>query len=320
MNIQLPYHSIHEYRQHNFKSASDSLTYSGKFPLGRSNYINNLTEFSTGNFKDRTWAPNPFIHAKIGSKKLLVVVGESWTYSDSLSPLISASEHWDNPLFRVASSFSSKLAHILNSDLLLFAVPGYSTFQIIRLLEDSLYYANKLNEYDEIACVVQMSSPGRDVFLDDTEIVPEVSNFLNSDTPVYNWKEWHTKLDELYLNGIDGILKKYKITNSVVWRNFNEFLYRDFDKFSFKVLPDPCMRYLCELSGLNITLADTLESEFFENIHLRKNLSVTTEELTENLDRAQKSLDVLAYSELNDWHMNHTGHYVWASRLLPYLV
>jgi hypothetical protein len=84
-----------------------------------------------------SWVPEPHqVHndppsdceillVKKNTTNLLITIGESWTYPDSLHG-ISAFQAKDNPMHRLENAFWSHMARELNCDILVSAKPGHS--------------------------------------------------------------------------------------------------------------------------------------------------------------------------------------------------
>lgn len=280
------------------------------------NFVSNDARFYTKN--SNSHFQNTEVLIKKSSETLLICVGESWTYGDSLLPYVKASENLDNLPYRIGHNFSGRLANYLKSDLLLTAVPGWSSFEIFNALEKILENKELLKKYKKINIVTQLSSPGRD-YGEDFSNHQNLYNLFNHPTKKYNWDEWHKEHDTIYLNWYQKLKNINPRYNFVLWRNFNDFNLNDFSSYSFNVVKDPCMKYLINLNGMEVKLAKNLEHSFFKDINQIPTLQVSKDELIQYLREIDYAFEKLAESELNEWHMNVSGHWVWMVKLLNYI-
>lgn len=254
---------------------------------------------------------NVGIYCKGVSKKLLIVVGESWTYGDSLHPYIKAIDGKDNIPYRISTIFAGKVANYLNSDLLLFAEPGDANINYWLKLEKMLEFVYEQNYYDDVYLIVQMTSPGRDYI---EGFVPDRLKHLLSVTPnefpVLLWDDWHYEYDKAYLNWLQEIVTKYPLRKTVLWKNFNEFLYKEREKFTYNVIETPFQRYAVEMSDETYPSSKNLEMKFYENVDKIYNLKVDIGTLENEMTKIDEGFAKLGRSMINNWHPNECGHWV----------
>lgn len=279
--------------------------------LHNNSYYNKTKEIYT---LDGNGNINVGIYCKGVSKKILIVVGESWTYGDSLNPYVKCVDNLDNIPYRISTIFSGKVANFLNSDLLLFSQPGDSNMSYWLKLEMMLSFVEEQKYYDEIYLIVQMTSPGRDYGFHLTE---EKLNHLFSksknDFPILSWNEWLYEYDKAYFNWLQQIVNKFTIKSTVLWKNFNEFNYKERDSYNFQVIEIPFQRYAIEMSGEKVDLPNCLEMFFYENMNKIYNLKVDLEIMEEELNKIDIGIQKLGSSMLNNWHPNESGHWILAS-------
>jgi hypothetical protein len=287
-------------------------------PLNPSSYYFKINELFVGKnnaIPDSSRIVN--LYSKTGSKTLLIVFGESWTYGDSLHPYVNCVRELDNIPYRISTVFAGKLANWLNSDLLLCAEPGNSNMGYWSQLENLLNeYKNIKDEYDEVYLVIQMTSPGRDYSKHFThDKLKHLFSVTDNNYPKLEWKDWLIEYDRLYLNWLSELTNKYNFNGVVVWKNFNEFHIRDFDKYNFGVVDIPFHRYAPEMSGHRFEVADILEMTFFEDIHRLKNLIYDDKTIELQLKKIEDGWFALGNSMLNNFHPNDIGHWVLATRI-----
>ena len=92
-------------------------------------------------------------------KKLVVTIGESWTWGDSLGQ--TRHPDYDNKQFRLSHVYGRQLADMLDADFLNIAEPGQSNLWIAQHFQ---LFLNNLTEflYDEIIVVLTLTEVGRE--------------------------------------------------------------------------------------------------------------------------------------------------------------
>lgn len=178
---------------------------------------------------ETTFQPNlnTEVWLKRGKRNLVIVVGESWSWGDSMGGqhihLVDNTEH------RINNNLGIPAAIHYDSDFCLCAVPGGNNVNItmsLRRLINETY-----DEYDSIRCIIQITEPSRDT----TQLnsyplinytIPDEFRFKNFykeilESPVsiqefYVW--YHHKLKSLY----DRIIHRPKI-KYLFWRNFTRW-------------------------------------------------------------------------------------------------
>lgn len=124
---------------------------------------------------------NGFDYVKHNRANLLITIGESWTWGDSLQ---AQWKSFDNKEFRLFNVYGGQLAELLNADFLNIAEPGQSNLWIADHLD---LVVSKLDEfnYDRIDIVLTLTEVGREFNGDRdhnriyTELLTDVANFQN---------------------------------------------------------------------------------------------------------------------------------------------
>ena len=263
-------------------------------------------------------AINTEVLVKRNKSHLLISVGESWTYGDNFQG-VQSGQGRDDPFYRLDHCFSGIMAKALNSDLLLFAVPGncnqHHMHDLDRLLEE--YHT----AYEKITVVMQLTSPGRD----NSEHHDYYTNLKGYDLlyskqktidPILSMKDWFELYDEMMLSEYDRILKSYTNVNGIIWKNFNNFLV-DFTSDSFIIVECPWVEHTAKMHGINIKLPCMNEAGWWE-AHYKTygNFEQNTDEKMEQLNRLEESTKLLNYSSWNGFHPKEIYHLAWASHLL----
>ena len=110
------------------------------------------------------WVSHPALytefHIKRNKENLLLVIGESWTYGETLQGVATGIQKY-NFERQLESCFGVRLAKILNTDLYQYAVPGNCNFYMFTELDRILKHLSTL-EYKKIFVCVQMTEPARE--------------------------------------------------------------------------------------------------------------------------------------------------------------
>jgi hypothetical protein len=253
---------------------------------------------------------NVTLYCKTESKRLLVVIGESWTYGDNLKPYVRCVENKDNIPYRVSTIFAGKVATYLKSDLLINSQPGNCNINHYYRLSEYIDAIQEDGSYDEVFLVFQLTSPGRDYR---NNMVDEPIKHLFSKTPnnfpILEYHDWQYEYDKTYFNLIQEQVLRMQFKSTVIWKNFNEFHYKERDQYNFDVIEYPFMRLVIQMSGYDYEPSKNMEHTFYENINELYNLKVDIETMEEEIDKQNKGLQLLGKSMLNNFHPNEIGHW-----------
>lgn len=100
---------------------------------------------------------NPFHYLSRDSGNLLVTVGDSWTYGDSLGNT-RVRDGVDDTEYRLAHVYGNLLSEQLDYDWMNLALPGASNFCMLNWLGQLL---DRKYNYQSITCVVTLTEAGR---------------------------------------------------------------------------------------------------------------------------------------------------------------
>lgn len=291
-----------------YKTLNEDLETSKK-NLHPNSFIYKCNEIYIGNYEPNVL--NPIVFCKTGSKDLLLVVGESWSYGDSLSPYVKAMDKLDNIPYRVSTVFGGKLASHFKSDLFLYTQPGNANGNYFSKIEDVLNFIFNDLKYEKVRLVMQLTSPGRDLY-NEPKIFEHLFSMKKNNHPILNLNDWCIEYDKLFFERLNEIIIKYPIYDTVLWKNFNEFFYKNRD-YKFKVIETPFLRYGVEFCGEDVELPMNYESYFFEVMEKIYNLKITNDEVLNQINLLDTTFKKLGLSTLNNWHPNDGGHWTLAT-------
>lgn len=158
----------------------------------------------------------------INSKdRLLVTIGDSWTWGDSLTPLLADHNLHDPEMAKINHDqekrkellYGRHLSNLLDADWVNYGLPGYSNFYILERFAQALDY---YSDYDDIYFVLCLTETGRElawITLD----TPVIQDYNNDPSRIFIDLE-QSIVDRIYKLYGDRDLSKLLIT-----RNFTKF-------------------------------------------------------------------------------------------------
>jgi lysophospholipase L1-like esterase len=236
---------------------------------------------------------NPCYYRSINSEQLLITVGDSWTYGDSLGQT-RVRDGKDDPDYRLTHVYGSLIANELHSDWINLALPGASNHLVISWLEQLL--SRHVHSKDTV-CVITLTETGRH----------EEINWLNSKLTTLQIN-LESMLDRTYAN-IKQLQKQYPSIKFILAHNFSD--------------SRPTTLQMCNQNWLEIMTGTQIQnnthvvvSEHIEQL----NYDFVYPDTPDLIDRALQRVDILdncqyTYKE-DSRHPTEHGHKLWADYLL----
>jgi hypothetical protein len=224
---------------------------------------------------------------------LLVTVGDSWTYGDSLGKT-KVRNGVDDTDYRLEHVYGNILTEQLGYDWMNLALPGGSNYCMLNWLGQLL---DRKYNYQDITCVITLTEAGRH-----EEI---------------NWARGELLQTALH----DIVAKTYSMVKELRLR---------FPRVTFKIahnFTDGLLGYgVIERTWLEILTEQTIQDNTYIVIsdHIKQlNYERTYPDTVEVIDRALKRIDILdacAYCNKEDSrHPTEQGHRLWANYLATQL-
>jgi hypothetical protein len=265
------------------------------------------------------WVEHPAqyteFHVKRNKDTLLVVVGESWTYGESLPKIASALQRYDI-ISQLEHCFGPKLAVTLNADLYQYAVPGNCNLYMSMGLERILDHVSTMG-YKKIYVCMQITECGRDNSVVHKYPNSILSSILKVEGENCTFDEWLADYDEAFFNHYDSLLKKYKKCNieGILWKNFcsTNTARRD---YAFKIIETSWIQYSARVLGVKLEMPKFFVAGWVENMQTHfKRIKFDTKMILNELDKVDKSLTFINGNPLHNNHPTLQGHTVWAQYL-----
>jgi hypothetical protein len=248
-------------------------------------------------------------HIKRKSKNLILVIGESWTYGETLPGIATGIQKY-NFLSQLKYSFGPKLAVMLNADYYQYAVPGNCNYYMFEELKRVLSHIKQFN-YKKIYLCIQMTEPSRE---------HSILNKINKH-PVENlyqekisFKDWLIKYDEIFLTQFNQTLKEHLDLNidPILWKNFCSINYHSSD-FIFKTIETTRIQYSSRILGMNLEQPMFYSVDWVANMYENhKNLNYDKKFILEETDKIEKSNNFLKANVLHSHHPNQFSHLLWS--------
>lgn len=298
------------YRTYNFRDIKDN----PKF-----NILNNATEvLLTDNNLKPDWIEFPAayteFHIKRNKKNLLVVIGESWAYGETIQGIATGIQKY-NFQTQLEFCFGPRLATILDTDLYQYAVPGNCNFYMFTELDRILKHVSTLG-YKKIFVCLQMTEPAREQSL----IVKlreqnHPLQYLICDQERMTFDHWLEKYDDIFFDQYERIISQYKNVDGILWKNFCKINSKNLDRL-FKIIDTTWIQYSSRILGKNLDAPtfysvgwlDTIMTQYY-------NVSFDKSALLKEIKIIEESNNFIKASALHSHHPNEFGHLLWAQYL-----
>lgn len=277
-------------------------------------------------------AQNTEFHVIRGSDTLLLVVGESWTYGESLFG-IGTGDGYFNFTSQLEHCMGPRMAEVLGCDLYQFAIPGNCNLYMHIELDRILDHVATLG-YKQIKVVLQMTENSREIPIRRTNHVMTPLKhasfslqkwFDMADTTELDVIDWLSIYDDLFLEHLHNTLNSFKACpiQAVLWRNFTNLSSRK-NGFNFKIIEPTMITHTGKLVNHQHVPPNIMNPLQFDDFfkHHGKKIKVTREFMEKQMDLIEKMFDyILGTKTVKNliYHHNHpskTGHLVWAHHLI----
>jgi len=267
------------------------------------------------------WVTLPALNSEFFVKrkkdKLLIVIGESWTYGESLKDIATGLQRYSLSS-QLTGCFGSKMTLMMNSDYYQYAVPGNCNFYMFQELPRILEYVSSL-EYKEIYVCMQMTDPSREMAIAQ-KLVDTSLNVLYKGSEKISFNNWLKQYDELFFKWFDQILNFYKtkcnITSAIIWKNFC-CTNTDVRYESFKVIEQSWIQYSARTMGQQLEMPEFYSIGWLASMQelYNKQLTFDITYLNKQIDIIEKSNNFLTGNMYHYPHPNETAHMLWAQYL-----
>jgi lysophospholipase L1-like esterase len=237
---------------------------------------------------------NPYHYQSCDSTKLVITVGDSWTYGDSLGKT-QVRNGIDDTEYRLAHVYGNLISKKLQADWINLALPGISNRQMFiwleQLLSRHIYNSNTI-------CIITLTESGRHDELDwlDPKVPTLQANLESMVDKTYTW--------------ISEMQKRHPAIKFVVAHNFSD------SRITNRVSVTDC-------NWLEILINKQIQNgtHVVVSEHVKQlNYNHTYIDTPDIIDRAIARVNILdscdyCYTQ-DSRHPNEEGHKLWANYLL----
>jgi len=264
------------------------------------------------------WIPSPAeyteFHIKRNKETLLVFIGESWAYGETVRRIATAIRRY-NFEDQLAYTVGSRLAVMLDSDLYQYAVPGNCNFYMFKELERILKYTSTLG-YKKIYVCMQMTEPGREKSIL-TEIEEQGNPVSSIIGPIkkMTFNTWLEKYDDAFFDWYERIISQYTNLDCILWKNFCKINSKNTDR-TFKIIDKTWIQYSANCLGKQIAVPAFYAVGWLDNIMKDYHtVSFDKKTILSEIDIIEQSNAFIKANALHSSHPNEFGHLLWAQYL-----
>ena len=257
-------------------------------------------------------------HVKRKKDSLLIVIGESWTYGESLTNVATAIKKY-NLYSQLSSCFGPRMAIEMNTDYYQYAVPGNCNFYMFEELKRILKYVSDM-DYKKVYICMQMTEPGREKAIANELSGHPLDELYNTDRKKINFKQWLQEYDEIFFNIYNDIIAEYKdriVIDAILSKNFCRTTTSK-REYLFRIIETSWIQYSAKASGIKLKMPEFYAVGWMADMkeNYSKTIDFDIEFLTQQLDIIEQSNQFLLNNENHCPHPNEIAHALWAQFLL----
>jgi len=268
--------------------------------------------------KKPNWIETPVkfseIFVKRNKKTLLIVVGESWAYGETLPNIATALNQY-SLLTQLSLGLGSRMALMLDADLYQYAVPGNCNMYMFSELERMLSHASTF-DYDKIYVSVQMTEPGREMAI--SNIIEDTGHPLSAlynRNQQYEIQDWLRSYDEIFFDIYHNTLQKFNLNmDATLWKNFCRTVTPK-RNYAFKIEETSWIQYSGKVLSRNVEMPDFYSIGWFARFQEEYNVAVDIGYANSQLNIINECNDFIKTNALHNNHPNQYGHLLWAQYL-----
>lgn len=257
-------------------------------------------------------AQNTEFHIVRKKKSILVVIGESWTYGESL-PNVATGIRKYSLESQIQHCFGPKLALALDKDYYQYAVPGNCNFYMASSVERIIEHLKKNYQYEKIDICIQMTEPSREHAIINKLIDPYSK--IYDMTEIKTFDEWLIRYDEIFLDEFTRIKNKHNV-EITIWKNFcpfqNKKKYED-----LRLVQTTWIQLSGKMFGLELGHQRFQSIGWFDDFYnqFKKKINFDLTEINKEINNIERSNNFIKGNYLHNNHPTETGHSLWAMNL-----
>lgn len=260
---------------------------------------------------------NGFDYVKNNNPNLVITIGDSWTWGDSLN---SKWKEYDDKEFRLANVYGGQLAKKLDADFLNIAEPGQSNLWIANHLDFVVDRLAEFNNYHNVYVVLTLTEVGREFNGDLDHLRVYTDLFANV-------KTFRNFLDILSMQIYQQINKHLDKINLTIGANFVDPNYPD----DLGIVERTWVDLIAQETGQqNVSECFVVLSWVYERFGAifdfvpTLNQHMWLQDVLKHMELSTQRTNLLLQSTLNykqgSKHPTPTGHAIWADYLYDKIV
>lgn len=240
---------------------------------------------------------NPCYYLNRKSQGMIITVGDSWTYGDSLGKT-QVRNGIDDTEYRLQHVYGNLISQELNFDWINLALPGISNRQMLTWLEQLL---SRNIHGSNTTCIITLTESGRH---EELQWLDKKVNLLQDNL--------ESMVDKTYIC-IEQIQKRYPGINFLVAHNFTD------SRYTHKI-------NLCNQTWLEVLTGKQLQNNthIVVSEHIKQmNYDYTYPDTPTVIDRALDRIAIMNNCKYccqhDSRHPTEQGHRLWANYLLSWI-
>jgi len=280
--------------------------------------INNLYQGKFDIHAQRAGQSREWFHERIQDKDyLLITIGDSWTWGDSLGKIDIGNNVWDDYEHRVTHTYGYQLSNLLDTDWVNIGICGGCNLFILKEAQEFIKGIQK-KKYKKITVIITLTELGREL-LNDYRYDNSVTELRNTISDCKNLDELLVKYEAYIFNYIKNNFESF-----IIGRNFTHSYNENKSILGDNLLSKTWTEIIAEQGKLE---------PYPENIRMLSHMGVDPvlqfakllpkEQLINLIDKQELGFNWLATSPYNSStgtkHPNEQAHYWWADYLYNYI-
>jgi len=245
---------------------------------------------------------------KRNKKECTVVLGESWTYGESLMDRVgSALEKWDLDT-QLKYCWGTQVATLLDTDYYQYAIPGNNNFYIFGNVERILKHLSPL--YDKIYLLVQMTEPSReDIVINELGDHGLARLYDKEYVKTLTVKEWCVENEHIFYTQLNDTIAKFDNVKTTAWKNF--CTQQNENYWGFTIINETWIEFSARLNGYKVESPDFYVFAWLKNFIKDYPINQLPKYLNKQLTKIEASNDFMQKCSQHCPHPNEINHKVW---------
>ncbi len=257
-------------------------------------------------------------HLNRKKENLLIVIGESWTYGETLKGIATGigKFSFETQLFY---SVGPRMATILDTDLYQYAVPGNCNFYMFTELDRILKKVSTMG-YKKIFVSIQMTEPSREqsLIVKLREQNHPLQELIHPSKKI-TFDNWLEKYDDIFFDQYESIISKYNNLDCILWKNFCKINSKNVDR-KFKIINKTWIQLSADMLGVKLPAPSFYSIGWLDSImnddHHYSAIEFNKTTLLNEIDIIESSNNFIKANPLHSHHPNEFAHLLWAQYLV----